>query len=279
MRSLSTLVALLVLLIRATFADANDSNALSQLSWQRGPGPAVIGDKATISIPPGYVFLDSKNTARFMEITQNPYSADEYVLAPEDLSWFAVFHFNPVGYVKDNESIDSDELLKTSQEGSVKANDERRKRGWGTISIEGWRFPPRYDRQTNLLEWALTAREDKTGKDVINYNTRLLGREGVMEVTLVSEPSILDNSVLSLKSALTGYKFAEGEKYADFRQGDRVAEFGLAALVAGGAAAVAAKKGIIAAVGAFLVAAWKFLAAAVVGFFAWLRSLIRKKQQ
>jgi len=69
-----------------------------------------------------------------------------------------------------------------------------------------------------------------------------------MQVVLVSSPETLDQSVGSLKKALGGYDFTRGEKYAEFRPGDHVAEFGLAALIAGGAAAVATKKGF-----------WRFL--------------------
>jgi len=56
-----------------------------------------------------------------------------------------------------------------------------------------------------------------------------------------------------------------------------VAEFGLAALIAGGAAAVATKKGFWAVIAGFFAAAWKFIAVAVVGLLAWLRSLFKGK--
>ncbi len=64
-----------------------------------------------------------------------------------------------------------------------------------------------------------------------------------MTVVLVADSLELKSSVNSFKHALAGYHFVEGEKYSEFKKGDRVAEFGLAALIAGGAAAVATKKG------------------------------------
>jgi uncharacterized membrane-anchored protein len=128
-----------------------------------------------------------------------------------------------------------------------------------------------------LLEWAFLAKDDNTNSQIINYNTRLLGRSGVMEVVLVADPGELDASVTALKNAINGYSFVPGENYAEYRQGDRVAEFGLAALIAGGAAAVATKKGFWAVLAGFFAAAWKFVAAAVIGILAWLRSFFKKK--
>jgi len=62
----------------------------------------------------------------------------------------------------------------------------------------------------------------------------------------------------------------QGQAYADFREGDRVAEYGLGALIVGGAAAVAAKKGFFAVIAKFLIAGWKLLLVGLVavgGFF------------
>lgn len=259
---------------------AQEANPLAELAWQRGPSEALIGDKATIKVPAGYVFLGAADTKKFMEANHNVSSGQEYLLAPENLQWFSLFAFEPIGYVKDNETIDADAVLDTVREGTKQGNEERKRRGWSTMSIVGWRFKPQYDRDSKLLEWAFVGRDDATGSDVINYNTRLLGRSGVMDVVLVSDPGILDTAAATLKTMLTGgYQFAPGEKYSEFKQGDRVAEYGLAALVAGGAAAVAAKKGVFAVIGAFLAAAWKFVLALVVGAIAWLKSLFRKKSQ
>jgi uncharacterized membrane-anchored protein len=267
------------LLFYSAMSKSEESNPLSKLAWQLGPSQGIIGDKATINIPDGYAFLGATDTQKFMELNQNPSSGNEYLLAPKNLSWFVIFHFNPIGYVKDDETIDADEVLETAKKGAENSNAERRQRGWSTLSIVGWRIRPQYDKETKLLEWAFLDRDDKTHKDIINYNTRLLGREGVMEVVLVADPDMLDTSVGALKTVLTGYQYVSNESYAEYRQGDKVAEYGLAALVAGGAAAVAAKKGFFAVILGFLAAAWKFVIAAAIGGLAWLKSLFKKKDQ
>ena len=160
-------------------------------------------------------------------------------------------------------------MLTSIKEGTEVGNEERRKRGWETMSITGWRFEPRYDKSTQLLEWAISAVNDADKAPIINYNTRLLGRKGVMEVVLVADPAGLDTAVSQLKSTLKGFSYVPGETYAEFREGDHVAEYGLAALVAGGAAAVITKKGLWPVIAAFFLKFWKLalLAVAGVGMF------------
>ncbi len=255
-----------------------EDDPLAELDWQVGPTEGHIGDKAIIHVPEGYVFLGSEDTKKLMEMMENIPGDNEYVFAPNDLAWFAIFEFDPVGYVKDNETLDPQSLLDTVISGTEQGNIERRKRGWGTMSILGWKFQPRYDKQSNLLEWAFLAKDDESGGQIINYNTRLLGRNGVMSVVLVTDPDILDTSVAAFKDTIKGYDFTTGERYAEYREGDRVAEFGLAALIAGGAAAVAKNKGIWAAIVGFFVAAKKFIILAAIGLFTWIGSLFKRKE-
>lgn len=253
-----------------------EGETIDDLAWEFGPTEGIIGTEATIAVPEGYVFLGAEDTKKLMVMMENIPSEHEYVFAPDDLRWFAVFEFDPVGYIEDNEPLDAEVLLETVSEGTRQGNIERRKRGWSTMSILGWKFQPRYDAESNLLEWAFLAKSDNDDSEIINYNTRLLGRSGVMQVVLVADPLTLDESVHEFKQAIGDYTFVAGERYADFREGDRVAEYGLAALIAGGAAAVATKKGLWGVIAGFFAAAWKFILAAVVGAGAWLGSRFKR---
>jgi uncharacterized membrane-anchored protein len=78
---------------------------------------------------------------------------------------------------------------------------------------------------------------------VVNYTSRLLGRSGVMSAILVSDVESLSANTEKFKKALLEFSYVLGKRYAEFKKGDRVAEHGLAVLILGGAAAVAAKKG------------------------------------
>lgn len=258
-------------------AQAEEQGPFADLPWEFGPTTGKLGERATIDVPDGYAFLGSEGAARFNEIAENPPTgADEYIVAPTDLHWVAFFTFNEVGYVKDDEKLDPDDILSSIREGTEASNLEREKRGWDTMKILGWSFKPQYDEQINALEWAILAQMDHGGGQLINYNTRLLGRRGVMEVVLVADPQTLDASIASFKALVPGYEFGAGEKYAEFREGDHVAEYGLAALITGGAAAVAAKKGWLAAIGVFLVKMWKLLLIGLLAVGASFRKFFKR---
>jgi uncharacterized membrane-anchored protein len=256
--------------VQAQAPGSRDANyvlqELQKLAWQKGPGEGAIGSRAKIRIAPGLVFLDDKGTRRFLELMGNPPRDGHYLLAPASLDWFAVFSFDPVGYVKDDEKIDPDGLLEALKKSDGPGNEERKRLGMAPIYVDGWHVPPHYDTQTKRLEWGMRLR-DEGGRMNVNYTSRLLGRTGVMSAVLVSSPANLERDMKDFRAALGGFQFASGERYAEFKPGDRVAEYGLGALVLGGAAAAAAKAGLFKTLGKFL---W-LLIPAFAGLWPWLK--------
>ena len=248
---------------------------LRSLGWIKGPTTVDVAGNSKLAVPEGFVFLGAAGTKQFLEMNRNFGDGKEVMIAPQSLDWAAYFEFDDSGYVKDDESIDATALLKSLKENTEAANEERQRRRWPAVHVIDWATSPAYNRQTRRLEWA-TLLESEGGRSV-NFSTKVLGRHGHTSVTLVVAPDGLRPAEASLNTILAGYQFNSGESYAEWRQGDKVAEYGLAALVLGGAAAVATKKGLWAAMAGFLTVAWKFIAAAVLGAGAWLRSLFKKK--
>ena len=285
MRSLiqCVLVSFSLLLSPVLYAQDKDTGEsehikeLRKLEWQVGPTEGKIADKAVIKVPEGYLFLDSKNTSRFLELSGNPPREGHYMFAPQTLKWFSVFSFKDSGYVKDDEKIDPDELLSQLKSSDSAGNKERERLGMEKIYSDGWEVAPYYDKQSNRLEWGLRIRGED-GQYGVNYTARLLGRTGVMSAVLVSSPESLAADAKDFKNALQQYAYVPGEKYAEFSAGDKVAEYGLAALVVGGAAAVATKKGFWGALGIFLAKFWKIIAVAVAGAAAGFKALFRRKE-
>lgn len=250
---------------------------LGKLNWINGPAKGEIGTKASIQIPKGYVFLGERDTRRFIELMGNPPSDNHYLIAPKALNWFAVFSFNESGYVKDDEKIDADALLKQMKENDGPSNEERKNLGMELLYTDGWQVEPHYDTETKRLEWGMRLRT-AAGQMNINYTSRILGRSGVMSAVLVSGVQSLDQDTREFKAVMQNFSYNSGETYAEFKQGDKIAEYGLAALILGGAAAVATKKGFWAVIGGFIAAFWKALAAAAVAAVAGLGSIFKKKQ-
>jgi uncharacterized membrane-anchored protein len=67
---------------------------------------------------------------------------------------------------------------------------------------------------THDLEWAIRAKDDD-GILMLNHNTRLLGRRGVMKATLVVNPQIFSTVLPQYRAQLDDFAFKSGEKYAE----------------------------------------------------------------
>jgi len=249
-----------------------------KLEWQPGPATVDLGDVAQLDVPEGYVFLDAKGARELLEASGNVPDGTEVGLvssAKQDESWFVVFEFNSVGYVKDDDkdTIDAKAILEGIREGTEESNKVRKERGIPGIHVVGWQQPPFYDARTNNLSWAMLAKDDG-GDEVVNFNVRLLGRRGVMSATLVDDPSKLAATRPHLDRIVSAFSYKSGHKYAEFRSGDKIAEYGLAALVAGGVGAAAAKTGLLAAMGKLLAKAGKAVVLLVVAAIAGLKKLL-----
>jgi uncharacterized membrane-anchored protein len=222
---------------------------VEKYGWSR-QGTGKLGNRAEIVIPKDWRFTDGNGTRQLMVLYGNPATDRELgTLAQEgigDPPWI-IFEFDESGYVKDDDKdeLNADDLLASLQEGQKAGNEYRRKNGMDELEILGWAVPPRYNEKTHNLEWATKLHSIGSPADEIsiNFNTRLLGREGVMEVTLVCEPDELTAMIAEQEKILTGFSYIEGQRYAEYRAGDKIAEYGLTGLVAGGAAFALAKSG------------------------------------
>lgn len=270
MKKILTFVLLALLSLNAFSAPTE--NPIDKLKWQFGPATQSIDGKGTLKIPEGYGFLNKEETKKYSELAQNPSAGTDSLFISN--IWEAYFHFEPIGYVKDNETIDADEVFKRYKEGTRLSNEERKKKGWGTIEIDSWYLKPRYDSERRLLEWAFLATQSSDNTQIVNYHTRVLGRTGVMKVALVSSPENISKAIVDFKEKLDGFEFDSGEKYTEFKQGDKVAEYGLAALILGGAAAVATKKGFWAVLAGLFAGLWKLIFIPIILFFSKIKEIL-----
>ncbi len=246
-----------------------------QIDWQDGPTEGELGDIARIKVPQGYRFTGKAGTQKFMDMTQNPTNGRELgIIVPvtekdEDF-WFVIFEFDDIGYVKDDEKdeLDADALLESIRNGTEAANEVRKERGWATMEVLGWQKSPYYDSRTNNLTWGIRGKSSDSQGESINYSVRLLGRRGAMSVDLVMNPEQATAVVPQYETLISGFTHNSGQTYADFKSGDKMAAYGLAALVAGGAGAVALKTGI-------LQKFWKVIVAAVVALLAGLKKIFQ----
>jgi len=227
----------------------------AQATAVAGPSDVALADQAVLKLPDGMVFIPQPAAGRLMEAMGN--SGDDRLLglvrASDDASWLVVARYEASGYILDDDARDwdVDELFTSLKEGTEQANQRRKELGFPALEIVGWVEKPGYDAAAHRLVWSMAARSEgeTEAEQSVNYNTYALGREGYISLNLITARATIEQDKPAAHTLLAALDFNDGKRYADFDEStDKVAEYGLAALVAG----VAAKKlGFLALAAAF----------------------------
>jgi len=237
----------------------------SSLKWQTGTITLKDG-LAKIDLTDDFRFLDNENARKVLhDMWGNP--DDPAILGmifPKDKgpndpgSWAVTVSYEDGGYVKDDdaESINYDDLLKKMQAQVREVSPERVKEGYPSIELVGWAAPPRYDKATHKLYWAKDLKFGGQTHDTLNYDIRILGRRGTLVLGAISSMGAFPVIDEKIPAILSMVDFQPGNTYAEFDPKiDKVAEYGLAGLIAGGALAGAAKLGLFGAFFKYIVVA------------------------
>jgi uncharacterized membrane-anchored protein len=260
-------------------SQSESEKAFRSIEWTKGPAKVSVGDHAELKVPEGFAYTASAGAQKLLQLLQNPTNGSELgILTNTKLDWFLLFEFEDIGYVKDadKEKLDAEEILESIRSGNEAGNEARAERGWPPIKIVGWHTKPFYNQATNNLEWCIKGESE--GRPIINYNTRILGRRGVMSANLLVGPDALEAALPVLKEVLAGYAFTGGQRYGEWKSGDKVAKYGLSALVVGGAVGVAAKMGLLAKIAASLGKAWKAIIIGLIAIGAGLKKLLTRRK-
>ena len=235
--------------------------------WAKGPTTQSIGGKASIEVPEGFRALNASGAKSLMQHWGNIPGAELALFAPDNVAWAITFDFNDVGYVKDDEKddIDADALMEQMTESQKQGNELRKEQGLETLELVGWAKKPYYDEAFNSLSWATKLRAESGGVSV-NHFIKILGRKGVMNATWIGSPDDYATVMPEVKKHLEGFRFESGEKYSDFREGDKIAEYGLNALIVGGGIFAGMKLG-------FFQRFWKLLVGIFVAIGAFFKKL------
>ncbi len=254
------------------------------LNYQKGE-ITLKGGLAKIHVPEEFRYLDAKdaNTVLSRLWGNPPDSSTLGLLLPAKVSplskeaWAVIITYDEDGYVKDDEAekMDYDKLMKTMKEDTREGSKEREKQGYGSIELIGWAAAPRYDKATHKMYWAKELKFGDNDGNTLNYNIRMLGRRGVLVLNAVAGMGQLQDIEAAAPAVLAMVDFQEGHRYTDFNAStDKVATYGIAALVAGGLAAKAGLfKGLIVA----LLAAKKVVIVGFIAVAAWVKKLFAKK--
>jgi uncharacterized membrane-anchored protein len=266
-------------------AEMEAASTAAKAAQVMGPKAITLGDQAVLNLPAGYAYIPAAEAARLMSAMGNHTGEGFHgLVVGEQLEGFVTLRFEKSGYVQDDEARDwnADELLQNLKDGTEAGNEERRSRGIPEFIVTGWVEKPAYEAATHRLVWSAALRDKNPAgagggnAEGVNYNTYQLGREGYMSMNLVTDLAAVEQQKPFARQLLASLEFNQGKRYTDFDSStDKVAAYGLAALVGG----IAAKKiGLLATLGIFLAKFWKLGALAVIGLGAGARKFFRKKE-
>ncbi len=243
---------------------------------------------AQLKVADDFYFLNAEDAKRVLvDLWGNPPESSSDVLGmlvprkfkvTDEESWVVTLEYEESGYVSDAdaEKINYTTLLKEMREGVASANSEREKQGYPTVELVGWAATPRYDQQSHKLHWAKELRFDGNDANTLNYNIRVLGRRGVLVLNAISVMPQFPEIEQATPQILAMVDFQPGHQYADYNPAtDRMAEYGIAALIGG---TVASKMGFFKIIGATLLAGKKFVILGAIALAAIVRKLFGRKE-
>ena len=257
------------------------------LKYQQGEID-LRGGLAKLTVPKEFNFLGPDDTETVLvKLWGNPPSENKPLglLIPAGMTplstncWVVTIHYSEDGYVKDDDAskINYDDLLKQMQAGVAESNKVRKEKGYPTVDLLGWAAQPRYDAATHKLYWAKKLKFEGEESETLNYNIRMLGRKGVLELNAIASVDQLGEIDAQTPQILGMVDFKEGSRYADFDpKVDKVAKYGIATLVAGGALAAAAKLGLLKGLWVFILAAKKFIIIGVIAVIAFFKKMFNR---
>ncbi len=256
------------------------------LTFQSGD-IAIAGAKARLHLGDGFRYLAKGDARKVLEqFWGNP--PDDSVLGLivpaatplyDEHAWAVVITRTDEGHVADADAAKTDytQMLKDMQQATLDDNAERRKAGYPEMRLIGWAEPPRYDQANQKLYWARELAASGADQHTLNYDIRVLGRTGYLSLNAVAGMNDIATVRAGMQQLLPMVAFDPGQRYADFNPGsDKLAAYGVAALVAGG---IAAKAGLFAKLGVILLAAKKIILLAIAAIAAGFRKLFGGKDK
>lgn len=226
------------------------------------------------SAPASARMVESTEAQRFDEIINGTTSSDsEGVVILKRRTLYLSYDDSGFVSVDDWKDVDATKLLDGMKDSTEKTNDERVKNGVSPIHVDGWVQPPTLDQRRKSVRWVMGL-HDEQQKHFVNAVALQLGRHGFERFTLVSRGDDPAGDRALLASLVNDYQFDSGSRFRDYVKGDKLAGFGIAALVGTAAGATLLKTGAFA---GLLLLLKKFIIVIIAlgaGIFGWLRKTL-----
>jgi uncharacterized membrane-anchored protein len=280
-RMRTLLFACLALLTLMPAADAKPptteedrERALRALSWHEGESLSLPISHGTLKTPAQIRQLAGPDAATLWETLNGVDAPKGMEAALFDPKTEALVFYQKIGggYIKldDWDDLDADAMLKAMIANTEADNEKRKAAGVPALHIVGWLERPQLDRANNVAYWSFEARDEQTGP-LVNSIALILARDGFEKLIWIGPKRGVGTPDL-LKVAQANFAFPTGGRYGDFQSGDKVAEYGIAGLVAAVLGVkVASKLGLLALGLVFAKKLWFLILVPLAVAWRWLK--------
>jgi uncharacterized membrane-anchored protein len=224
-----------------------------KLDWKFSGTYKLPRSGASLTLPKGYRMVLGEDSLKEAELLDSTQASDEVEAAIYDPSFDArlILDYVNCGYasIDDWADVDSVAFLKSMQEDTETANIKRKELGFDLLHVVGWLQEPTLDKRTNTVYWAIELLRSENGDKeypIVNSVALRLGRYGYERILWATEKANYVSQGGQLDVILKAHSFDPGTRYEDHSVGDKIADYGVASLVAATIGAKALKVGGIA---------------------------------
>ncbi|MDR3529713.1 MAG: DUF2167 domain-containing protein [Rhodopila sp.] len=199
------------------------------------PARADLGDQATVRLADDLLIVPREPAARLLTVMERNVPSDfaALLVGAEGMEAPGFIRFVPAGFIDSDAALGwtQDDMLSSLKDTIERRNPDRVKRNLPEREVRRWIRPPEYNPETHQLSWAAlivpkSAPRESDGE--ITYYALGFGREGYVQLSIVTSVQKADEIGRMADSFLAGLNFVPGKAYGDVLLADRRAPDGLA---------------------------------------------------
>ncbi len=205
-------------------------DVMLNVEWQEPGTYTLPKSQSTVTVPDDHTIVIGEDARRLATALGNDDEAIEALIMDDDNTF--VFTYCDVGYIslEDIDDIDPLVMIQHVSEDCEQDNQQRLADGRPLKHILGWAQKPTLHPDTNTLSLAMES--EAGGERHIDLITIRLSRSGFEMISWVATKEEYAARDQILTPILETHTFASGDNYNDHMDGDKIASFSIAGLVA-----------------------------------------------
>ena len=199
------------------------------------PARVRLGEQATARLVGDLMIIPREPAEMLLTALGQPVAADlvGVLLGADGMRTAGIIRFVSAGFTDADAALafTPDDLLSSLRNTVERGNAARLKEGLSEHKARRWVQAPVYRPESHQMTWAAlilpkSAPHDSDGE--ITYRALAFGREGYLQVSVVTNVQGAEDTARMVGSFLGGLHFEPGKAYGDLQAGDRRAAAGLA---------------------------------------------------